>query len=150
MVLRAGPTRASHYTRNGAFTTDAKGQLVTAAHGERCSIRRAADHRSGRAAASDRPQGKVHVDGRQVAKLAVTALDPKPLRKPGDNLSRAPSQANAQAAPVEQGCLEQSNVNRVTEMVDLIETMRSFEAGQKVIQALDDTLGKAVNEVGRV
>ena len=41
-------------------------------------------------------------------------------------------------------------MNSVKEMVDLISTMRSFEAGQKAVQALDDTLGKAVNEVGRI
>ncbi len=35
-------------------------------------------------------------------------------------------------------------------MVALIENMRKFEADQKVIRALDDTLGGAVNQVGRV
>ena len=57
---------------------------------------------------------------------------------------------NAPASRVEQGFLEGSNVNSVKEMVDLISTMRSFEAGQKAVQALDDTLGKAVNDVGRI
>ena len=49
-----------------------------------------------------------------------------------------------------QGALETSNVNTVKEMVSLIENMREFEADQKMIRAIDDTLGGAVNQVGRV
>ena len=33
-------------------------------------------------------------------------------------------------------------------MVDMIKSQRAFEAGQKVIQTIDETLGKAVNQVG--
>ena len=51
---------------------------------------------------------------------------------------------------VRQGFLEQSNVNPVTEMVNLIEVHRSYEANQRMIQSNDAALGKAVNEVGRV
>ena len=51
---------------------------------------------------------------------------------------------------IAQGYLENANVNSVEEMVDLIVNMRTYEAGQKVIRAIDDTLDKAVNQVGRV
>jgi flagellar basal-body rod protein FlgG len=136
------------YTRNGAFTTDAKGQLVTA------DAQPVLDD-GGRPItvgnnATISPDGRVTVDGRQIAKLAVTALDPKRLHKLGDNLYTGTVVKNAPASRVEQGFLEGSNVNSVKEMVDLISTMRSFEAGQKAVQALDDTLGKAVNDVGRI
>jgi flagellar basal-body rod protein FlgF len=136
------------YTRNGAFTTDAKGQLVTA------DAQPVLDD-GGRPItvgnkATISPDGRVSVDGRQVAKLAVTVLDPKRLHKLGDNLYTGTVQKGADPGRVEQGFLEGSNVNSVKEMVDLISTMRSFEAGQKAVQALDDTLGKAVNDVGRI
>jgi flagellar basal body rod protein FlgG len=32
----------------------------------------------------------------------------------------------------------------------MIASMRAFEAGQKVIQAIDETLGQAANKVGAV
>jgi flagellar basal-body rod protein FlgF len=136
------------YTRNGAFTTDAKGQLVTA------DAQPVLDD-GGRPItvgnnATISPDGKVTVDGRQVARLAVTVLDPKRLHKLGDNLYTGMVKKGADPGRVEQGFLENSNVNSVKEMVDLISTMRSFEAGQKAVQALDDTLGKAVNDVGRI
>ena len=38
----------------------------------------------------------------------------------------------------------------IEEMIRLIDAQRSFEAGQKVIQAQDELNGKAVNEIGRV
>lgn len=51
---------------------------------------------------------------------------------------------------VRQGCLEEANVSIVTEMVDMIANMRSFEANQKVVQSVDSTLEKLMSEVGKV
>jgi flagellar basal-body rod protein FlgG len=35
-------------------------------------------------------------------------------------------------------------------MVDMIASMRAFEAGQRVIRTIDDTLQKAANDVGQM
>jgi flagellar basal-body rod protein FlgG len=35
-------------------------------------------------------------------------------------------------------------------MVDMIASLRAFEAGQRVITTIDSTLQKAANDVGRV
>ena len=51
---------------------------------------------------------------------------------------------------VKSGYLENSNVDPMTEMVSMIEIYRRFEANQKAIQAQDQTLDKAVNDVGVV
>lgn len=51
---------------------------------------------------------------------------------------------------VAQGYLEMSNVNVVSEMVDMIEIARAFEANQKVEQTIDSMLDKSVNQVGRL
>jgi len=51
---------------------------------------------------------------------------------------------------VVQGFVEASNVNPVTEMVQMIEVNRAYEANQKVVQAEDSMLGKLINEVARV
>ena len=51
---------------------------------------------------------------------------------------------------VKQGFLEGSNVNAVASMVDMITKFRNYEASQKSMNAIDDTLKKAVNEVGRI
>ena len=51
---------------------------------------------------------------------------------------------------VVQGFVEASNVNPVTEMVQMIEVNRAYEANQKVVQAADAMLGKLINETARV
>lgn len=48
-----------------------------------------------------------------------------------------------------QGALEASNVNVVRSMVEMLATMRSFEAYQKTIQAIDQTAGQAAGDLGR-
>ena len=57
---------------------------------------------------------------------------------------------NEDRPKVYQGFLESSNVNPVVEMVNLIEVHRSYEANQRMIQAHDAALGRAINEVGKI
>lgn len=52
-------------------------------------------------------------------------------------------------ARVRQGMLETSNVNVVDEMVNMIAIQRAYEAGQKVITSIDETLSTTVN-LGKV
>ena len=73
------------------------------------------------------------------------------LEKYGENMYNIveggtiiPSQAK-----VRQGMLESSNVNVVDEMVNMIAIQRAYEAGQKVITSVDETLAKTVN-LGKV
>lgn len=49
-----------------------------------------------------------------------------------------------------QGKIERSNVDPTQTMVDMMSALRSYEANQKVIQSLDQSLEKAVNEIGKV
>jgi flagellar basal-body rod protein FlgF len=51
---------------------------------------------------------------------------------------------------VRQGFLEAANVNAVSEMVDMIEVNRAYDANQRTIQTEDSLLGKLLNEVMRV
>jgi flagellar basal-body rod protein FlgG len=51
---------------------------------------------------------------------------------------------------VRQGFIEGANVNPVTEMVQMIEVNRAYEANQKSIQTHDSLLGRLVNELMRV
>jgi flagellar basal-body rod protein FlgG len=48
-----------------------------------------------------------------------------------------------------QGFLEASNVDPVTEMVQMIEVNRAYEANQKVIQTEDNTLGTLINQAAK-
>lgn len=47
------------------------------------------------------------------------------------------------------GSLEMSNVNTVEEMVSMITAMRAYEANQKTLTSMDQTLDKAINQMGK-
>lgn len=51
---------------------------------------------------------------------------------------------------ITQNALESSNVDAIQVMTDMISIMRSYESSQKVLQQMDETLGKTVNDVGSV
>lgn len=125
------------YTRNGSFTQDVEGYLATT-DGHRVL----------------NPQGNP-IEAHNVAPqdlLVMTFPEPENLAKEGYNRWTAPEEAGVPVEGgglVEQEYLEGSNVSAVKEMMRMIRTVRLYEAGQKAIQAQDETLAKAVNEVGK-
>lgn len=150
------------YTRNGSFTRNGQGQLVTQ-DGYRVLGR-------GGAIQMGDAQTKVNIDetGRVLLGDAgtapmqyaesdtlriVTFADEKQLVKEGATLfAAAPGQQEEEATDsmVRQGFLEMSNVNVVSEMVNLITNYRAYEVNSKVVQSHDQLLDKAVNDVGRL
>ena len=138
------------YTRNGAFTTDADGFLVTAQGDKVLGKDGNPLNLSGGGRITIARNGEVRVGGKLVGSIDVVALKPDSVAKLGENYVSGTVDPAAKVGQVAQGALETANVNTVNEMVALIENMRNFEADQKAIRALDDTLDKAVNQIGRV
>ncbi|OQX92729.1 MAG: flagellar basal-body rod protein FlgF [candidate division Zixibacteria bacterium 4484_95] len=99
--------------------------------------------------------GIISVDGSELAKIRIVDFD-KPYNLTRVNygymaLANEEIQAvNAEGYKVRQGYIEESNVNIIEQMVDMLVSFRAYEAGQKSIQAQDETLDKAVNDLGRV
>lgn len=97
--------------------------------------------------------GSVYCDDVLYDKVAVTDFeDYDYLAKFGDNMYEAVDGATEKAATglVQQGFTEQSNVQSVSEMVQMITITRAYEANSKVIKTVDGMIDKAVNSVGRV
>lgn len=140
----------SHYTRNGAFHLNQNGLLVTAdgfpvlgKNGTLITLK-------GDKIAVDET-GTITQNGKIAGQLALAQInDTATLRKIGDNLLAATEETGFEnpEGHVKQGYLEQSNVNVIKEMVDMITVTRQYEANQKVLQIIDSTLDRAVNEVG--
>lgn len=133
------------YTRDGSFALDANGRLVTkggdpvlGVNGpiilDRGEVRITAD-------------GTVTQDGAVRGRLLLTALAPGSIAREGDSLLTGTPQG-APTARVRQNHLEGSTVNVVSEMVELIRVMRSFEANQKAVHAHDEALQASVTRVG--
>ena len=139
------------YTRDGGFELNAAGQLITRqGHfvlGQKGVIQLSGDQ------FTLQKDGTIVQDGVTVDRLLIKQFeDPTTLRKNGQNLL-SPTNETVEvdfSGQVIQSYLEQSNVEVVREMVDMISLMRSYEANQRIITAMDGTLEKAVNEVGRV
>lgn len=141
------------YTRQGNFRTAADGALVTmdgypvqGATGGAIIIKgnRVEIDGTGNVTVDDVPSGTISV---------VDFNKPYSLIKNGAALF-VPSDPQAKAQPgralVRQGYIEGSNVESITEMVQLIETNRYFEMCSKVIKGFDDIAARATNELGRV
>lgn len=123
------------YTRNGRFSAGNDGLLRTAT-GETVL---------GRGGQPVRVAADGTVDPRL---LQVTLLtDPQ---KAGEGLVTGQPAGDAPAGSVRSGALEMSGADPARSMVDMIASMRAFEAGQRVIRTIDDTLQKAANDVGQM
>jgi flagellar basal-body rod protein FlgF len=61
-----------------------------------------------------------------------------------------PANPNRFPYQIMQGFVESSNVDVTQTMTEMMSTYRLYEANQKVLQAYDRSIEKAVNEVGRV
>ena len=100
-------------------------------------------------------QGGITINGEPVANLALFDF-PKPyqLTKTASTLFVPAAGTAAQAAgpltTVAQGALEQSNVNTIAEMVQMVDASRYFETCQRVVRSFDDMAAKAVNDLARV
>ncbi|MTT31035.1 flagellar hook-basal body complex protein [Terrilactibacillus sp. BCM23-1] len=146
------------YTQDGHFTQNAGGTLMTAegnpvldANGKQIQV-----PSENFDVAED---GTVSVAGQRMAQIGVNyAANPNQLVKEGSGLFRMTAGGNLPSAQgnqaityqIKQGYLQGSNVSPDDTMTDLMSTFRSFETNQKVLQVLDSTIDKSVNQVGRV
>lgn len=97
--------------------------------------------------------GTVFIDGEAADKLLIKDYEDRDyLKKFGDTYYEAVDGATEKEATgsVRQGYTEQSNVNVVNEMVNMIAITRAYEAGQKVVKSVDSTIELAVSSVGKV
>ncbi|MDF2950588.1 MAG: flagellar basal body rod protein [Anaerocolumna sp.] len=146
-------TTTTKYTRDGSFTMTQDGYVVDVN----------GNHLLGESGEITIPvdannivfdtDGSIYADGVFVDRVLITDFENYDyLAKYGDNMYEAVDGAAQIATQVtlHQGFTEQSNVNVVSEMVDMIAITRAYEANQKVIQAVDNTLDLAVNTVGKI
>lgn len=140
------------YTRDGSFTTDANGTLLTKGgyqildkNDQPITI-----PRNTQIAINE--FGRIFSGDELVGELSLTSFeDNKYLNKYGENLYDLTDGAVTTEfkGTVLQGYSESSNVNSVDEMVQMIALSRAYEANSKMVSVQDTLMGKAVNDVGR-
>ena len=90
----------------------------------------------------------IYADGQYVDTFGIVDFeDYDYIEAYGENLYRAVDGAVTKDsdAVVNQGYIEASNINVVTEMVDMINIAREYESNQKIVNAVDEMLGKMVS-----
>jgi flagellar basal-body rod protein FlgG len=166
--------RGERYTRNGAFTLDKDGYLVTKEDYKVLSetgyiqikennfaidkegniyVNKEYENDPNRLVKRDENEWK---ERELVGTLKIVRFPrERELRKEGSSLYYSTEfSGSAQIATgnnrpeVLQGFREGSNVNVVSEMVQMIEVQRLYEANQKAIQSHDNLLSKAINQAG--
>ena len=155
------PNGDTAYTRSGAFHLDAQGNVVTA---EGDPIEPPVTIPSGASSISIGADGTVSVTqpGQQVAQQVGSiqlALFPNPggLNSVGKNLFLATTASGDPIVgtpggteglgTVQQGMLEQANVNVVEEFIQMIMAQRSYEANSRVVRASDE-MSQLLNNLG--
>ncbi len=141
------------YTRQGNFRMSADGSLVTSdgypVQGQGGGTIRIQGNR-----VEIDGNGLVTVDGTPSGTISMVDFEkPYNLTKVGSAMFVPAEQQEARqstAIQVRQGHLEGSNVESISEMVQMIETNRYFEACQRVIRGYDDMASKAANELGKL
>jgi flagellar basal-body rod protein FlgG len=141
------------YTRAGNFTLDPDGQLVTP-NGEPVLGEQGPIIIQGDSVAFS-PNGDVIVDG--IASERIRIVDfPQPykLTRFGRNQYGADEETTRLREPVAAPNLrvsarEHANVNPIAELVAMMDASRSYEAHQRVIIGMNESLDAAVNEIAR-
>ena len=149
---KAGET-STKYTRDGNFTMDRQGYLVTQdgdfildENGRHIKMNTALP-------VSINHGGTITQEGTTVATIGLTDFeDYNYLERFGENYFQTVDGATEIdcESQIYAGYLEQSNISIVTEMVNMITLQRQYESNQKLITTYDETLDTAVNQLGKL
>ncbi|MEA2449467.1 MAG: flagellar basal-body rod protein FlgF [Thermoleophilaceae bacterium] len=124
--------QGARYTRNGQFGLSPQGTLIDGMGNQVV----------GRGGGPIRAAADGSVDPKQLGVFTLTNI-----AKVGDSYVTGNAAGQSQAT-VRSGALEQANVEASRSMVDMIASFRAFEAGQRAIRTIDDSLQKSANTVG--
>jgi flagellar basal-body rod protein FlgF len=134
------------YTRDGQLTQDAQGRLQTTTgylvlgtNGKPITV---GDPNTLAVA----PDGTLRSGTTTLGQLDIVSLTE--AVKQGDTLFSGKPGGRPAATQIEQGYIEGSGVEPARAMVDMIVSLRAYEASQRVLHTIDDTLGRAVTQVG--
>jgi len=136
------------YTRNGKFTINNDKQLVTA-DGDPVLGKGGEITIDGKEINVEN-DGSIYVDNTFVDAIKIVDFeDKKYIRNYGKNLFINTKEGSSEIIPenstIRQGYYEASNVDVMREMIEMIHTVRAYEAYTKVGESLDNVLGQLID-----
>lgn len=122
------------FTRNGSFSARADGTLV--------------DQTGNAVLDQNRRPVKVDKEGK-VPAAGIGLFEVTKPRKAGEGLFEGTA-AGAGNGQVQSGKLEASGIDEARTTIQMMASMRAFEASQKAITTIDDTLKQAAGQIGSI
>jgi flagellar basal-body rod protein FlgG len=140
------------YTRNGTFTRNAQGEIVTQ---EGHTVVGGGLIPADVVELSVAEDGSIYADGDVIGRFEIVEFeDPEILAKAGrSNFVTKVEGVQGQPAAettVAQGYIERSNSDPVLESINLIDTVRTYEVFQKVVLTFQEIGQKTFSDVGRL
>jgi len=135
------------YTRNGSFQVSATGQLITSAGDPVMGDKGTITMLPG--ASSISPDGTISSNGAIAGKIRLVDFPAgTQLQTEGNSYYSAPKDAETPAtdSKVQQGTLENSNVNPILSMVELITAQRSAESMQRALSMFSSEMDKTATQ----
>ncbi len=138
------------YTRAGSFVVTPEGHLATI---DGNKVSGAAAIPPGEIEVSR--EGNISVNGVDAGQIGVVTFeDATRLEKTGSGLFAAPDDMSSSEMPEEErfilsGFLENSNVEVITEMTDMITALKAYEISQKALKSEDEILHLLISTVGK-
>jgi flagellar basal-body rod protein FlgF len=141
--------QGDRYSRNGMFLLDQQRRLVTNLGYPVMGVKGEIKIPVGNLEIT--AQGEIKVDDKPVDRIKILEFpDDQMPQKLAGGLFISDKGKPAKNPQVQAGHLEESNVNAIGQMVQMIQGMRSYESAQKLMQAFDRMAETAIQDVGRV
>jgi flagellar basal-body rod protein FlgF len=141
-------------TRDGRFSINSAGYLVSATNGREVMDDRGRSIQfAGQGKAQVASDGTVTQEGALVGRIGLYDVpSPERLRKRGEGMLACP--ASMQPTPIDgtvrSEFVERANVEPATELTAMMDAQRQIEANANLIRYQDQTLGRLVNDVGKI
>jgi flagellar basal-body rod protein FlgF len=151
--LAVDTPQGQRYTRNGRLRVDGSGQLTTAdgyaVLDDRLRPVKFAANDGTPAIATD---GTISTANGRLARLDLVQFDnEQALEKSGSGLYATDQQPKpASKSSLQQGMIENSNIEPITEMTKMLELMRNYETTQNLVKTDNDRQRKAIQSLAKV
>lgn len=139
------------YTRHGRFQLDANGQLVNSAGYPVRGLAGPVLIPQDQGAITIAQDGTISTEQGIVGNLQVVDFENEQLLRKGENglYSSDEPPVNIAQPRIEQGMLENSNVQPILELTRMIQVHRDYQSIQNFVKAEDDRLKTAIERLGR-
>lgn len=144
--------QGERYTRNGRLTRNEEGTLVTAGGNTVLSTTGTIEIAADETNITISADGTVSTSAGEKGKFRIVKFENEELmKKEGNSLFSHTEQATpAENVRIVQGVIENSNVEPVVELTDMIKVMRSYVATSKLNEKMDELKRRGIEQLGTV